>query len=242
MFSELLLCLKFLKNNKPKIILLSKRHYLRVAYSGTICTAARRCGDRDAQGPRGEGARPSAGLRSPLPRQGGASPALHAPPRMPGFGPPAPTFRQVPVPGIARGRRPGGGIQPARRSLTRVDVGGGSQLSLAGAREVSQGRATRPRGQEGTGPGRAGRGGAWPGGAGPGGRQGVRIGWRRSARADQRTPLPASPPRTPPSRVAAPARPAPPASARGRAGAWLRLAAGGGCVLFLPAARFRFPS
>lgn len=145
-------------------------------------------------------------------------------PRMPGFGPPAPTFRQVPVPGIAPGRRPGGGIQPARLSLTRVDVGGGSQLSLAGAREVSQGRATRPRGQEGTGPGGAGRGLAGRGGAGPGGRQGVRIGWRRSARADQRTPRPASPPRTPPSRVAAPACPAPPASARGRRG---RLASAG---------------
>lgn len=108
-----------------------------MAYAGTF-SRSQACGDRDDQGPGDAGHRE--GLCSALPRlggRGGAGPAIQGPPGLP-------TFRRVPVPGVAP-------LQPGCLSRTRADRGW-KPAERAGPGQVGQGRATRSLG--------AGRGGA----------------------------------------------------------------------------------
>lgn len=141
-------------------------------------------------------------------------PTLHAP--APGtqaswtVPPPAPIFGSPVAAALwgtsrlaGRGRHRAG--RPAAPSLPLM-----SGAEVSGALPTGQG-AGQP-GTVGAGRGRRTGRGRRAGGAGPTGR----IGCRRGARAGQRAPRPAFPRRTPRSRGAAPACPAPPGLARGR--------------------------
>lgn len=119
--------------------------------------------------------------------QGGASPAIHAPP-----GPAS--LREGPCTGVPAT------LQRGSRSRTRADVGWSPWRGRPGTRDpVARGRKGR---------GLTARGG-------DGGRACVLIGWRLRARADQCTPRPSAPRCTPFSRAVAPAGSAPRGCARG---------------------------